>query len=56
MEIHGAGGVDDEVGAEVGVGLEFLDVESVGTGEGFPIEAAGVIAGNVFPIFCELDG
>lgn len=54
VEIHRAGGVDHEVGAEVGIGLEFLDVESVGAGEGFPIEAAGIIAGNVFPVFGEL--
>jgi hypothetical protein len=28
VEIHRAGGVDHEVGAEVGIGLEFLDVET----------------------------
>ncbi len=55
-EFHRAGGIDDEVGAEVGIGLEFLDVEAVGAGEGLPIEAAGIVAGDIFPVFGELDG
>eukprot|EP00903_Cladosiphon_okamuranus_P003713 g3711.t1 len=55
VKIHGAGGVDDEVGAEVGIRFEFLDVEAIGTGEGFPVEPAGIIAGNVFPVFGEFD-
>ena len=56
LEIHGARGIDDEVGAEVGIGLEFLDVETIGAGEGLPVEAARIVSGNVFPILCELDG
>jgi hypothetical protein len=56
VEIHRAGSVDHKVGTEIGIGLEFLDVKSVRAGEGLPIEAAGVIARDVFPILRELDG
>jgi hypothetical protein len=55
-ELHGAGRIDDEIGAEVGVGLEFLDVKPIRAREGLPIEAAGVVAGDVFPVLRKLHG
>jgi hypothetical protein len=47
-EVHRTRGIDHEVGAQVGIGLEFLDVKAVRAGEGLPVEAAGVIAGTYF--------
>ena len=54
--IHGAAGIDDEAEAEVGVGFEFFDVEAVGAAPGAPVEAAGVVTGDVFPVLGEFEG
>ena len=54
--VHGAAGIDDEAEAEVGVGFEFLDVKAVGAAPGAPVEAAGVIAGDVLAVLGELEG
>ena len=53
-ECHRARRIDHEVSSEVGVGFELLDVVAIRAGVGFPIEAAGIIASDVFPVFGEL--
>jgi hypothetical protein len=54
-KVHGRRGIDDKVGSEISIGLELLDVVTVGAGVGFPVEAAGVIARDIFAVFRELD-
>jgi hypothetical protein len=54
--LHGAGTVEEQVAAEVGLVLELLDVMAVGPGEDPPVEMARVIAGGVLPILGEFDG
>ena len=55
-KVHGARDIDgdDEVG--VCIGLELLDVKTVGTGEESPIEPPDVVSGHVGPVFGEVDG
>jgi len=47
---HRAAGVDQEADAKVGVSLEFLDVKAVTAAPGAPVEAADIVAGNIFAI------
>ena len=54
-KVHGARGVDDEVGSQVGVGFEFFDVKTVRAREGFPVESTGVVAGDILAVFREFD-
>jgi len=53
---HGGGGVEEDVGLEVGLFLELLDVEAVGPGVGGPVEVADVVARGVFAVLGKLDG
>ena len=50
-----AGGVDDEVGAEVGLLLEALHVVLVELALGLPVEVAQLVAGRVLAVLGELD-
>src|SRR4051812_29411193 len=54
-EIHRAARIQDETAAEIGIGLEFLDVKAIGAAIGPPIKPPQVIAGDVFAIFGEFD-
>ena len=55
MESHRAAGVEDEIAAKIGVGLEFAQVEAIGPPVDTPVEAADVIARNVLAILGKLD-
>src|SRR5262245_3248040 len=54
-KIHRAAGIKNEAAAEIGVGLEFLDIEAVGAAIRPPVEPPQVVAGNIFAIFGEFD-
>jgi len=53
---HGGGGVEQEVGPEVGLLLVLLDVEAVAFGEDLPVQVPRVDAGGVLAVLGELDG
>jgi hypothetical protein len=55
-EAHAAAGVDEQAEAQIGIGFEFLDVEAVTATPGAPIEAPGVVAGDVFAVLGEFEG
>jgi hypothetical protein len=52
---HGAGGVENDGGAEVGFLVVFADVEAVGAAEDFPVEAADFIALDIGAVLAEFD-
>src|SRR5205823_5798443 len=54
--VHRLANVDDKVRAEVGLGLELLDVVAVRLGPDFPVGVADVVAGAVLTVLHELDG
>ena len=54
--VHRLADVDDQVAAQVGLGLVLLDVEAVGLGPDLPVEVADVVAGGVLAVLHELDG
>ena len=54
--VHRLGDIDDQMAAEVGLGLVLLDVEAVGLGPDLPVEVANVVANAVLAVLHELDG
>ena len=52
-EIHRAASVEEQAKPQVGVSFKLLDVEAVAAPPGSPIEAAGVVAGDVFAVLRE---
>ena len=54
-EIHRAAGVDQQAEAQVGVGLEFLDVKAVAAAPGPPVQPARIVAGDIFAVLRELE-
>ena len=54
-EVHRTAGIEHEAAAEVGVGLEFLDVEAIGAPEGAPVEPPQIVAGNILSVLGEFD-
>ena len=56
LERHRLGAIDEDVGAEVRLVLEELDVVLVGAGEDLPVDGAGIVAGRVGAVVEVLDG
>lgn len=56
LEGHRPALVDDEVAAEVGFVLEFLDVVAIAPPEDAPVQITRIIAGDVLSVLGELDG
>ena len=54
-ESHRAAAVEHDVAAQVGLGLEFLEVIAVGACEDAPVEPPDVVAGDVVAVLGELD-
>lgn len=54
-EFHGAAGVENKGGAEVGFLLIELDVVAIGAGISLPVEMAQLVAGDVFAMLGEFD-
>src|SRR5437899_121084 len=54
-ETHRAAGIEDEAAAQVGVGLELLDIEAVRPAIDAPVEPAEVIARDILSVLSELD-
>jgi len=52
-EIHRAAGIHEEAETEVRVGFELLDIEAVAAAPGAPVEAAGIVARDIFPVLSE---
>ncbi len=52
---HGAGGVDDDVGAEVGGDFVLFDVVAIRLSEDAPIDALCIIARNVLPMLGKVE-
>jgi len=52
--VHRSAYVEEQDHTEVGVGLELLDVVTVRTSPGTPVEPSKVVAGNVFAVFGKL--
>ena len=54
-ESHRAAAVEHDVAAQVGLGLELLEVVAVGAGEDAPVEPPDVVAGDVVAVLGKLD-
>ncbi len=55
-EAHAAGGIDEQMGLEVGFFLVFLDVVTVGLADGAPVDMADLVPGVILAMLGELDG
>ncbi len=55
-ELHGFAAVHEQGDADVGVVFELFEVVAVGAGPEFPVDAANVVAGDVFAMLEEFEG
>lgn len=53
---HGLGAIEEDVGDVVGFLFVLFEVVAVGPSEDFPVEVAGIVAGDVFAVLGEFDG
>ncbi len=54
-ESHRGAAIDDEPGSQIGVGLEFLEIEAICAGIHPPVHEPDVVPGHIFSILGELD-
>src|SRR5204863_2088773 len=48
--------IDKQMAAQVGFVLKFLDEVPVAASVEAPVQVAGIVAGGILSVFCELDG
>jgi hypothetical protein len=54
-EFHRAAAIENEMTTEIGVGLEFFEVEPVGPGDDAPVKMPGIVADDILPVFGEFN-